>query len=448
MKNVITYRRYNKLYKNTSILFNSLRFITLIGIFVILQKIQMFRYKNQNSGKISRVFLLSLSRHFSIIKAAIFIVLLTASAASQTKDFSAVDAIIEDGIRSGAYPSAVLVVGNSKGMIYQNAYGRLTYDESSAATTTRTIYDLASVTKVIATTAAIMKLYEDGKIDLNAAVSSYIPEFGNNGKEDITVQNLLVHNSGLTAWTPFYQDPNMDSPQKVKNAVYNCAKEYATGSRTLYSDYNAFLLGEIVYRISGKTLDVYCKENIFTPLGMTDSYFLVPMSEDYRIAPTENDTYWRNQLLVGYVHDEMAAMLEGVSGNAGLFSTGPDILKLMQTVLNDGTYSDGSNDVKLYSETTTDLFTTRVTGLGYSNSRALGWDTRPEPTKYPPPCGWKFSANSFGHTGYTGTSVWADKEKDLIVIFLTNRVYPNRGNEEVRSIRPKVADEVCRIMGF
>lgn len=204
----------------------------------------------------------------------------------------------------------------------------------------RTIYDLASVTKVIATTAAIMKLYDDGKIDLNSPVYQYIPEFNNNGKNDITVFNLLVHNSGLTAWTPFYQDPNMDSPQKVKDAIYNCTKEYETGSRTLYSDYNAFLLGEIVERISGMKLDRFCKENIFSRLNMTDTDFLVPMSEDYRIAPTENDTYWRNQLLKGYVHDELAAILEGVSGNAGLFSTGPDLFRFMQMMLNYGRYTD------------------------------------------------------------------------------------------------------------
>jgi CubicO group peptidase (beta-lactamase class C family) len=385
-----------------------------------------------------------------------FLVLLTVSyvSAQNSKDFSAVDKIIEDGIRSQAFPSAVLVVGNSKGVIYENAYGRLTYDESSTVTTLRTIYDLASVTKVIATTAAIMRLYDEGKIDLNAPVAGYIPEFDNNGKGDITVTNLLVHNSGLTAWTPFYQDPNMDSPEKVKNAVYTCVKEYATGSQTIYSDYNAFLLGEIVYRITGTNVDKYCRENIYSWLGMGDTYYLVPISEDYRIAPTENDTYWRNQLLKGYVHDEMAAMLEGISGNAGLFSTGPDLFKFMQMMLNKGLYVDerkmgkGNSFDTLYKETTVELFTTRVTGLGYSNTRALGWETRPEPTKYPPQCGWKFSANCFGHTGYTGTSVWADKEKDLIVILLTNRVYPKRGNEEIRNIRPKVTDEVCRIMGF
>lgn len=371
-----------------------------------------------------------------------------------SQDFSTIDKIVEEGIKEHAFPSAVVVIGNSKQILYQNAYGRLTYDESSKLTTLRTIYDLASVTKVIATTSAIMKLYDLGKIDLNSAVAAYIPEFGNNGKSDITVMNLLVHNSGLTAWTPFYQDPEMDSPEKVKNAVYNCVKEYETGSRTLYSDYNAFLLGEIVSRISGQSLDKFCEDNIFTPLSMTDTDFLVPISEDYRIAPTENDTYWRNQLLVGYVHDEFAAILEGISGNAGLFSTGPDLFKFMQMMLNKGLYIDerkmskGNANDTLFSPLTIELFTNKVTGLGYLNTRALGWETKPEPTKYPPGCGYKFSSNCFGHTGYTGTSVWCDKEKDLIVILLTNRVYPTRGNEEIRNIRPKLHDEACRILGY
>jgi len=389
------------------------------------------------------------------LKYSFFLFLLAVSCLfSQSKNynFSAVDNIIESAIRSQAFPSAVLVVGNEKGILYQNAYGRLTYDDTSKTTTLNTIYDLASVTKVIATTSAIMMLYEQGKIDLNAPVASYIPEFAVNGKGDITVTNLLLHNSGLTAWTPFYQ--TMSTPDEVRNAVFSASKEYPTGTQTIYSDYNAFLLGEIVQRVSGLRLDKYCKENIFNLLGMNDSDFLVPISEDYRIAPTEYDTYWRNQLLIGYVHDEMAAMLEGVSGNAGLFSTGPDLYKFMQMMLNKGKYTDArkmskgtGNDV-LYKEETVELFTTKATGLGYANSRALGWDTKPEATKYPPPCGYKFSNNSFGHTGYTGTSVWCDKDKKLIVILLTNRVYPKRGNEEIRNVRPKVHDEVCKALGF
>lgn len=406
--------------------------------------------------KYSRSFNRNFMLFLNILTVFIYVLLYIPVSFSQEKqkDFSTADKIIDDAIRSLAFPSAVLIVGNSKGIIYQNAYGRLTYGDESQLTTLRTIYDLASVTKVIATTSAIMYLYDEGKIDLNAPVVSYIPEFNNNGKSDITVYNLLVHNSGLTAWTPFYQDPNMDSPQKVKDAIYNCVKEYPTGTRTLYSDYNAFLLGEIVERISGSKLDKFCKDNIFSRLNMTDTYFLVPMSEDYRIAPTENDTYWRNQLLVGYVHDELAAILEGVSGNAGLFSTGPDLFKFMQMMLNYGRYTDERRmspqplQDTMFSYSTVELFTQRATGLGYSNSRALGWETKPEPTKYPPACGNKFSANCFGHTGYTGTSVWCDRDKDLIVIFLTNRVYPTRSNDEIRNVRPKLHDEICRIMGY
>lgn len=363
-------------------------------------------------------------------------------------DFTNVDKIIEDGIKSGAFPSAVLVVGNSEEIIYEKSYGRLTYDDNSAIATLNTIYDLASVTKVIATTAAVMKLYDNGEINLNYPVAFYIPEFNNNDKSDITVFNLLVHNSGLPAWTPFYQDPSLDTPEKVKQAIYNCKKEYQTGEKTVYSDYNAFLMGEIVQRISGKRLDRFCKEFIFKPLEMNDTDFLVPTSEDYRIAPTEYDTYWRNQLLIGYVHDELAAMLEGISGNAGLFSTGPDLYRFMQMMLNNGKYKSRGKDVVMYSAQTVEFFTTKVTGLGYMNTRALGWETKPEPTKYPPACGYRFSQNSFGHTGYTGTSVWADKEKNLIIIFLTNRVYPKRGNEEIKNIRPKIHDEICKIMGY
>lgn len=397
-------------------------------------------------------------RYFVVIQRfTVFILIFlytTITAQNKTYDFSGVDNIIENGIKTHAFPSAVLVVGNSSGIIYQNAYGRLTYDDTAKATTLRTIYDLASVTKVIATTAAVMKLYDYGKLDLYSPVAFFISDFASNSKSDITVINLLLHNSGLTAWTPFYTDTTMDSPDKVKQAIYNCSKEYPTGTRTLYSDYNAFLLGEIVERVSGRRLNKFCKDEIFTPLGMTDTDYLIPTSQDYRIAPTEYDTYWRNELLIGYVHDELAAMLEGISGNAGLFSTGPDLFKFMQMMLSRGIYYDerkvnkGNIPDTMFNPMTVDMFTTSVTGLGYTNTRALGWETKPEPTKYPPPCGYKFSNSSFGHTGYTGTSVWCDKEKDLVVILLTNRVYPARGNEEIRNIRPKVHDEICRVMGY
>jgi CubicO group peptidase (beta-lactamase class C family) len=367
-------------------------------------------------------------------------------------DFSTVDRIIDDAVAERVFPSAVLVVGDSNDVIYQNAYGRLTYDDDARPTTLSTIYDLASVTKVIATTSAIMRLYDQNKINLDAPVAEYIPQFAVNDKSDITVRNLLLHNSGLTAWTPFYQ--MYTTAEEVRNAIYTCAKEYPTGTMTVYSDYNAVLLGDIVEKITGIRLDKYCKEFVFLPLGMEDTDYLLPTSFDYRIAPTEYDTYWRNELLIGYVHDETAAMLEGVSGNAGLFSTGPDLYKFMKMMLKKGRFIDRrrtparNTEDELFSGQTVEMFTSKVTGLGYDNTRALGWETKPEPTKYPPQCGNKFSQNCFGHTGYTGTSVWCDRDKNLIIIFLTNRVYPKRGNEEIKNVRPKVYDEVCRILGY
>lgn len=368
-------------------------------------------------------------------------------------DFSSVDEIIEDAIRQRDFPSAVLVIGDSTKIVYQNAYGRLTYEDDAAPTTLNTIYDLASVTKVIATTSAIMKLYEEGKVDLDAPVANYIPQFAVNDKGDITVRNLLLHNSGLTAWTPFYQ--LYTTADEVRNAIYTCTKEYSTGTQTVYSDYNAVLLGDIAEKISNIKLDKYCKEFIFLPLGMKDTDYLLPISLNYRIAPTEYDTYWRNELLIGYVHDETAAMLEGVSGNAGLFSTGPDLYKFMKMMLKEGRYIDErkvpaqNKENQLFKAETVELFTEKAAGLGYMNTRALGWDTKPEATsKYPPQCGYRFSQNCFGHTGYTGTSVWCDKDKNLIIIFLTNRVYPKRGNEEIKNVRPKVHDEVCKVLGY
>jgi CubicO group peptidase (beta-lactamase class C family) len=389
------------------------------------------------------------------VKYILFALLISLNLAySQKKkfDFSPVDAIIENAIRAHDFPSAVLVVGDSNDVIYQNSYGRLTYEDDAKPTTMSTIYDLASVTKVIATTSAIMRLYDEGKIDLDAPVAKYIPQFAVNDKGDITVRNLLLHNSGLPAWTPFYQ--LYTTADEVRNAIYSCEKEYPTGTKTVYSDYNAVILGDLVKVISNVRLDLYSKEFVFLPLGMMDTGYLLPTSLDYRIAPTEYDTYWRNELLKGYVHDETAAMLEGVSGNAGLFSTGPDLYKFMKMMLKDGRYIDERKmpaktiESQLFSPQTVVLFTTKATGLGYDNTRALGWDTKPEAAKYPPQCGNKFSQNCFGHTGYTGTSVWCDRDKNLIIIFLTNRIYPKRGNEEIKNIRPEVYDKVCEILGY
>lgn len=378
----------------------------------------------------------------------IYLLFLTLKAFSY--DFSKIDEIVSNGINEHAFPGAQVLIGNNEDILYQKSYGNFTYEETSAPVTGDCIFDLASLTKVIATTPAIMQLYEAQKINLDDKVSKFIPEFGNNGKEEITVLNLLVHNSGLKAFIPFYKTYN--SKQDVLNAIYNIGLDYPTGTKSIYSDLNAVLLGIIVEKVSGIALDEYCKKYIFEPLGMNSTFFIPEEKYKNKILPTENDTYWRNRLLQGEVHDETTAILDGVSGNAGLFSNASDIYKYLQMLLNKGIYinpySRGLKKEKMFEEFTVNLFTRKYTDVTYENSRALGWDTKPLQTssKHRIPCGELISGNCFGHTGYTGTSVWCDKDRNLIIIFLTNRVYPSRDNWNIREIRPEIHNAAITIV--
>lgn len=369
---------------------------------------------------------------------------------SADKDFSEIDEIISGGIMTGSYPGAQVLIGNERDILYNKSYGNFTYDENSPVVTDYTMYDLASVTKVLATTSAIMKLYDQRKFNLSDKVSYYIPEFGSNGKEDITILNLLIHNSGLTAFVPFYK--YYSNSEEVMDAIYNAELEYPTGSQSVYSDLNAVILGKLVEKISGKDLNQYCIDNIFLPLDMQNTMFVPDDSRKDKIAPTEEDTYWRGRLLQGEVHDETTAMLNGVSGNAGLFSNARDIYKLMSVLLNDGRYYNpytrSLKEERMFDEFTVELFTKKYTDVLYENSRALGWDTKPldSSTKYRIPCGELISENCFGHTGYTGTSVWCDRERKIIVILLTNRVYPSRSNYGIRDIRPEIHNAAIEII--
>lgn len=365
-------------------------------------------------------------------------------------DYSEIDNIISNGINNGAFPGAQVLIGNDNEILYNRSYGNFTYDEGSEAVNDKTMYDLASVTKVIATTSAIMKLYDQHKFNLSDKVSFYIPEFGVNGKEDITILNLLLHNSGLTAFVPYYK--TYTNSTDVLDAIYGAELVYPTGTNFIYSDLNAVVLGKLVEKISGMNLNDYCKENIFIPLDMHNTTFAPEENMKTNTAPTEYDTYWRNRLLQGEVHDETTSILGGVSGNAGLFSNATDLYKFMRVMLNNGKYynpySRGLKEERLFDEFTVELFINKNTDVIYENSRALGWDTKPleSSTKYRIPCGEMISENCFGHTGYTGTSVWCDKERKIIVIILTNRVYPTRNNYMIRDIRPDIHNAAIEIV--
>lgn len=282
-------------------------------------------------------------------------------------NFTQVDEIILSAIKDSAFPGAVVLVSKDRKIIYEKSFGHLTYNDTSATVTKNTIYDIASLTKVIATTTAAMICYDNNLFLLDDPVAKYIPEFSQNGNEKVTIKNLLLHNSGLPAFKRFYK--NYSSADEVIKDIYKTPLSYETGSKTVYSDLGFITLAKIVEQVTGKRFDAFCKEKIFIPLQMNSTFFNPADSLLYKIAPTEYDNYWRNELVWGEVHDETASLLNGVSGHAGLFSTAKDISNLLLLLLNDGTF----NGHQIIKSATVKLFTTRYSD---KSTRALGWDTK------------------------------------------------------------------------
>jgi CubicO group peptidase (beta-lactamase class C family) len=309
-------------------------------------------------------------------------------------------------------------------------YGRLDWDSTSAGVDENSLYDMASLTKVVATTTASMILEESGKLDIDRTVASYLPEFNAPDKAGITVRQLLTHRGGMEAFSDLWRT-NRGREQYLR-ALNARPLAYTPGTKAIYSDWDMVLMQFIIERISGRTLDAFVDEREFKPLGMLDSHFLPPPDLMPRIAPTENEAF-RGGLIRGVVHDENAWALGGVSGNAGLFSSARDLAVFCQMMLNGGEI-DG---VRILKPATIARWTARQ---DKESSRALGWDT-PSPQSS---AGHYFSPRSFGHTGFTGTSIWIDPEKQLYVVLLTNRVDPTRSNQKHIPLRRAVADAVQR----
>jgi CubicO group peptidase (beta-lactamase class C family) len=341
-------------------------------------------------------------------------------------------------VDSGAFPGGVLLVGMNGRVAYTTTAGHYGVDDPRPVSDS-TIYDLASLTKVIGLTTGVMILVNEGKLDIDRPVQAYVPAFRGAGKERVLVRHLLTHSSGLPAWRPIYQ--LAADRQSALDSINATPLDTTPGTRFVYSDLGAIVLAEAVEAITQEPLDRFLDRRVFQPLGMRDTRYLPPAAWHSRIAPTEKDP-WRGHELVGEVHDENAARLGGVSGHAGLFSTAPDLARFAAWLLDAYRGRLGPNAPIRLPAALVRTFVTRQ-GLPAGSSRALGWDTFD--------CGGsgghQLSAASFGHTGFTGTSIWLDPERDLFIILLTNRVNPNRSNNAIRHVRTAVADLVVKAGG-
>jgi CubicO group peptidase (beta-lactamase class C family) len=340
---------------------------------------------------------------------------------------SRLDSILESAIVDRATPGAAIAIGRAGSVALLRGYGRTDYaHEGSTEVAPDTYYDLASLTKVIATTTVAMILEETGRLDLDRSVASYLPGFNAPDKSGITVRQLLLHRGGLEAFAPLFNTfRGRDAYLQQINARPLASQP---GTRTVYSDWDMILLQLIMERITGRTLDVLANEMVFAPLGMKDTGYKPAPALLPRIAATEVDTM-RGGLVRGFVHDENAWAMGGVAGHAGLFSTARDLAVFARMMLNGGEF----NGVRIVKRETLDRWTARQ---GSESSRALGWDTPSNGSS----AGRFFTPGSYGHTGFTGTSIWLDPVRDLFVILLTNRVNPTRANNKHVPLRRAVAD--------
>ena len=341
------------------------------------------------------------------------------------------DTLLTSAIEDRAFPGAVVALGRDSTLIKMDGYGAFTY-RSRRRVRADSPFDLASLTKVIATTTASMLLHERGQLDLEAPVAEYLAGFDRADKRDITIRHLLTHSSGLPPFRTFYADSVL-TRQAVLDSIYAAPLDAAPGDAYSYSDFGMIMMALVIEQITGEEFSAWCQANIFGPLGMTDTGFRPTGTPDPDVVPTELDDYFRNRLIQGEVHDENAWILGGVAGHAGLFSTAQDLSRFTTMMVRQGQHEGR----QFLSSSTIQLFTT-VVDTSFS-TRALGWDTR-NPYPEPSSAGDYFGPRSFGHTGFTGTSIWMDPDQQLYVILLTNRVYPSRDNYDYLQVRRKVAD--------
>lgn len=338
------------------------------------------------------------------------------------------EAVLLRAVADSAFPGAYAVVGNSHQVLAEFGVGKLDVDDPTRPDN-RTVWDMASMSKLVSTTSAMIQLVASNRVVLDSPVVRYLPSWTAAGTEHITVRQLFTHSSGLPAGRPLYKEADTDTAARM--IVYATGPINPPGTKYVYSDLGFILLGRLVQQVTGQPLDVYVQQHVFGPLDMSDTRYLPPASWLPRIAPTEIDP-WRGRHIRGEVHDENASRLGGVAGHAGVFSSARDMSRFAQMYLSGGTL-DGHH---VLDATTLNRFI-RVQDTTISR-RALGWETPTGGNS----SGHRLSKLSFGHTGFTGTSLWMDPTRDLFVLLLSNRVNPTRQNLRISGVRTALADAV------
>ncbi len=360
-----------------------------------------------------------------------------ATAGDQKLRFATAYSVLEKAIAQRAFPGAAFGVLSRGKVVALDSVGSFTYEPRSPGVTPSTIYDLASLTKVLATTAAAMLLYDRGELDLDWPVGDLLPGFvigmePGSGKNRVTLRMLLAHSSGLPAYHALWKISS--DPYEIVRACLRMPLEAPPDTRAEYSDIGFILLGLAIEVLCGEKLAPFCSREIFAPLGLVSTRYAPPKHWKQLIAPTEDDTLFRHRILQGEVQDENCFALQKATGHAGLFSHAMDVLKFAACILRQGTTADS---IPLFHSDTVSLFATRQnTPVG--TTRALGWDTPSTPSS----SGQFFGPRSIGHLGYSGTSLWIDPDADLAVVLLTNRTWPDRSSDQIRYVRPAFHDEI------
>ena len=373
-------------------------------------------------------------------------------------DFSAVDVVLEEAVRDGTFPGAVVLVRQDGEVVYRKAHGYRSLEPERTPLSEDTVFDLASLTKPLATTVALMRFVAEKKIRLDDRISRFFPNFGTCGKTATTVRQLLSHSSGLPAWRPYYKELRAQKQkvsrlatlgsQSARDFIYAQIQrekaEYEPGARALYSDLGFMLLGALIEDMSGTSLDQYCWNKIYRPLGLQAIGFInieTLRQKRYEtatemIAPTERCP-WRERILCGEVHDDNAYAMGGVSGHAGLFAPIDEVDRLVSTLVE---CHAGAHPF-LPADVVRDFWT--VNTAVPDSTWACGWDT---PSPQGSSAGEFFSSRSIGHLGFTGTSVWIDLERNIHIIMLSNRVHPRRENEKITAFRPILHNAVMKAL--